>query len=322
MFEIQPFTINILLYACVFLGVLLAYEGLQQLLFRRETQAEARNRRMRMIQQGASTDDVLQLLRDPAILGSEQKRGAYARLRRLMIQAGLTVGPFWVFLGAGAIAGMTYVVTSKFLMPGLATGISAVFAVAVPFLVLSAMKEARIKKLTKQLPDALDLMSRGLKVGHPIAVTVGNVATDMPDPIGSEFGIIADQINFGDDIGTAFHDFANRVATEDANYLAVSIGIQHGTGGNLARILNVLSQVIRDRHTMRKKIKAISAEGRLSGLILTFLPIVIYLFIELSSPTFYGDVRSDRLYPYFACIIVGLVVAQGLLLHRLVKFKF
>ena len=149
-----------------------------------------------------------------------------------------------------------------------------------------------------------------------------SVATDMPDPIGSEFGVISDQINFGHDIGTAFHDFASRVATEDARYLAVSISIQHGTGGNLARILNLLSQVIRDRQTMRKKIKAISAEGRLSGLILTFLPIIIYGSIEFSTPTFYGDVRGDETFPYFAAAIIGLIIAQGLLLRSLVNFKF
>ena len=130
------------------------------------------------------------------------------------------------------------------------------------------------------------------------------------------------KINYGDDVATAFHDFAQRVATEDANYLAVSIGIQHGTGGNLSKILNVLSQVIRDRHTMRKKIKAISAEGRLSGMILTALPIFIYTTIELSSPTFYGDVRGDPIFPLFAAAIGGLVLLQGLILYRLVKFKF
>ena len=165
-------------------------------------------------------------------------------------------------------------------------------------------------------------MARGLKVGHPVAVTVGNVATDLPDPIGSEFGIIQDQINYGDDVATAFQDFAKRVGTEDANYLAVSIGIQHGTGGNLARVLSILSQVIRDRQTMQKKIKAISAEGRLSSLILTVLPVFIYFSIEMSTPSFYGDVRNDPLFPYFASAIVGLTIAQGLILKRLVKFKF
>ncbi|WP_135507163.1 type II secretion system F family protein [Roseovarius aestuariivivens] len=322
MFDQLPHTVNVLIYVCVFLGVFLTYEGLQQLFFRRETQSEARNRRMRVVQRGGSTEDALKLLRDTALLGPEKKGGLYMRLRRLLLQAGVSVGPFWVFLCMGLIAVAAFFAAVRVLPAGPSGGLSVVLAVALPLFVLMQMKSERIKKLTTQLPDALDLMARGLKVGHPVTVTVGNVATNMPDPIGSEFGLIADQINFGDDLGTAFHDFAKRVATEDARYLAVAIGIQHGTGGNLSRILNVLSQVIRDRHNMRKKIKAISAEGRLSGFILTFLPVLIYFSIELTTPTFYGDVRGDPKFPYFALAIVGLVMAQGLILHRLVKFKF
>ncbi len=321
MTHLEPSTMNILLLALIFLGVLLAYEGLQQLVFRKETDGEARNRRMKLIQRGASTDEVLQLLRDPALIGVESKGGPIIRVRRLLVQAGLTIGPIWVLIASAILGLAAFVGLSRITVPETALAASVVAAIVVPLLVLLAMKEARLAKLTKQLPDALDLMSRGLKVGHPIAVTVGKVATDMADPIGTEFGLIQDQINYGDDVATAFHDFATRVETEDAHYLAVSIGIQHGTGGNLSRILNVLSKVIRDRHTMRKKIKAISAEGRLSGLILTFLPVMIYLSIELTTPSFYGDVREDPLYPYFVYAIIGLIVVQGLLLNRLVKFK-
>ena len=322
MIDLAPFPLSILVYVLIFLGVLLAYEGLQQLFFLKETQGEARNRRMKMIQHGASTDQVLDLLRDPAMTDPDARAGLVTRLRRLMVQAGVTLSPIWLLAGAVGLGGLAFAVATRFVPQHLALPISTVLALAVPYLALSAMKEARLKKLTQQLPDALDLMARGLKVGHPVAVTVGHVATDMPDPIGTEFGLIQDQINYGDDVATAFHDFARRVDTEDANYLSVSIGIQHGTGGNLARILNVLSQVIRDRHTMRKKIKAISAEGRLSGLILTLLPIAIYLSIELTTPSFYGEVRDDPWYPVFLYVVIGLTVAQGLILHRLVKFKF
>lgn len=322
MIDLQPNTINILIYISIFVGILLAYEGLQQLVFRKESLGEARNRRMKMIQEGASTDQVLQLLRDPAMLASGKKPGLIARFRRLLVQAGLTISPIPVVFAVIFLAAVLFVAASRYLVPELALLISAVLASVLPLIALVAMKEARSRKLTKQLPDALDLMARGLKVGHPVAVTVGNVATDLPDPIGSEFGIIQDQINYGDDVATAFRDFAKRVGTEDANYLAVSIGIQHGTGGNLARVLGILSQVIRDRQTMQKKIKAISAEGRLSGLILTILPMFIYFSIELSTPTFYGDVRNDPLFPYFASAIIGLTIAQGLLLRQLVKFKF
>jgi tight adherence protein B len=113
---------------------------------------------------------------------------------------------------------------------------------------------------------------------------VNSVATDMPDPIGTEFGISQDQVSFGDDIVTAFNGFADRVDLEDARYLSVSVAIQHGTGGNLARVLQILSKVIRDRATMRQRIRAISAEGRLSALILTILPIAIFGVITLTTP--------------------------------------
>ncbi len=322
MIDLQPNTLNILIYISIFIGILLAYEGLQQLFQRNETLDEARNRRMKMIQGGASTDQVLQLLRDPAMVASGEKPGLMARFRRLLVQAGITISPIAFVFAVAFLASMLFVAASRYIAPELALIASAVLAMTLPLLALIAMKDARSKKLTKQLPDALDLMSRGLKVGHPVAVTVGNVASDLPDPIGTEFGIIQDQINYGDDVATAFQDFAIRVGTEDANYLAVSIGIQHGTGGNLARILNILSQVIRDRQTMQKKIKAISAEGRLSGLILTILPVFIYLSIEVSTPSFYGDVRNDPMFPYFAGVIIGLTIAQGLILRQLVKFKF
>lgn len=322
MIDLQPNTLSILLYISIFLGILLVYEGVAQFLLRGESSNEARNRRMKMIQGGASTDEVLQLLRDPAMMVSGERLGLIARLRRLLAQAGLTIGPVPVLFAIALFAAVIFVAASRFISPGLALVLSITVAVALPVIVLVAIKDARAEKLTKQLPDALDLMARGLKVGHPVAVTVGNVATDLPDPIGSEFGVIQDQINYGDDVATAFRDFAKRVGTEDANYLAVSIGIQHGTGGNLARILNILSQVIRDRQTMQKKIKAISAEGRLSSLILTFLPVFIFLSIHLTTPSFYGDIQSDPLFPYFAGAIIGLTVIQGLILRRLVSFKF
>ncbi|MGV6803387.1 MAG: type II secretion system F family protein [Ruegeria sp.] len=322
MIDPQPNILNIFIYISIFIGILLAFEGINQLFLRKETHKEARNRRMKMIQHGASTEEVLQLLRDPAMTASGHKPSLNARFRGLLVQAGLATSPVWIILAGTFIAALTFLAAIQFVVSEYALILGLALGVATPMLVLMAMKDARSKKLTKQLPDALDLMARGLKVGHPVAVTVGNVATDLPDPIGSEFGIIQDQINYGDDVATAFHDFAQRVGTEDAKYLAVSIGIQHGTGGNLARVLSILSQTIRDRQTMQKKIKAISAEGRLSSLILTILPVIIYLSIEISTPTFYGDVRNDPLFPYFASVILGLTITQGLILKRLVKFKF
>ncbi|MDF0594606.1 type II secretion system F family protein [Psychromarinibacter halotolerans] len=314
--------IGIIVYLTLFVGVLLLFEGMRAWLSRAESLTEARNRRMRMVKGGKSTDEVLSLLKDPDFATAKGAGSPIARLKKLLRQSGLRIslgvfGLLQVMLGAAL-----FLPASRFLPPLHAGGIAALVAAVLPLLVLVALKEERSKKLTKQLPDALDLMGRGLRVGHPLAATIASVAEDMPDPIGTEFGIIQDQIAYGDEMTAAFHEFAERVGSEDARYLAVSIGIQHGTGGNLARVLDILSTVIRDRQAMTKKIKAVSSEGRLSALILTVLPAIIFMAIHTSTPSFYGDVMDDPLFKPFAAAILGLVIFQGLLLRRLVTFKF
>lgn len=313
---------SLLIYIGLFIGVLLIFDGILQMATRKETHSDARNRRMKMIQNGATTDELMSLLRDPALAPGAGRVSMTMRLRRLLLQSGLRLGLFGFFAIVVVLSAAIFAVLSRVLEPVAAAPIAAAVAFFVPFAVVTQCKEARAKKITDQLPDALDLMARGLKVGHPLAVTVGSVAEDMADPIGSEFGSIQDQISYGDELSDAFRDFAERVGTEDARYLAVSVSIQHGTGGNLARVLQILATVIRDRHTMQKKIKAISAEGRLSGLILTFLPVFIFLSIHIATPSFYGDVMGHPMFRWAAGIMIALIVAQGLILRRLMKFQF
>lgn len=313
---------SFLIYMTLFLGVLLAFDGLIQLVFRKESNADVRNRRMRMIKAGADTETVLNLLRDPALQLNGTRGSVLIRLRRLLLQSGMRLNLFGFFAIVVVTGAAVFTGLSLYLDPPIAAPIAVLVAILLPLAVVSGVKDDRAQKLTDQLPDALDLMARGLKVGHPLPVTVASVASDMADPIGSEFGVIQDQISYGDDLVTAFRDFADRVGTEDARYLAVSVGIQHGTGGNLARVLNVLATVIRDRHIMKKKIKAISAEGRLSGVILTVLPVIIFLSIHLTTPSFYGEVMDHPMFRMFAGIMVALIVVQGLILKRLISFKF
>jgi len=310
----------LIVYVIVFVGVLVAFEGLRQFLTRGETSREARNRRMKMIARGATSEEVMDQLMRPAAARSGLARHI-PDLRDMLRRAGLTVPPVLFLLGAVGLGAAAALLAQVYLPPLAAAPVGVAFGLLVPMLVLKGLAQERLEKLVQQMPDALDLMSRGLKVGNPLNVTVRSVATDMPDPIGTEFGIIADQVSYGDDIATAFDDFAMRTGLEDTRYLAVTIGIQHGTGGNLARILQVLSKVIRDRAMMRKKIRAISAEGRLSALILSLLPFGIFGMIMASTPTFYSDVWNDPLFLPMAGAAVGLVVLQALILRRLVSFK-
>lgn len=307
-------------YIAVFVGCLLVFEGLRQLLSREESKEQATNRRMRMIKRGISSEEI-----QSALLGANRSirdQRMSARMSRMLRQAGLQIGFYRFLVGTVAFSFLLFVVGLQAMPSTTAFVIAIIVGLIAPFLIIVIIRSQRMAKLTSQLPDALDLMARGLEVGHPLSVTVGNVATDMPDPIGSEFGMIQDQVNYGDDIKDAFADFADRVELDDVRYTAVSVGIQHGTGGNLGHVLRVLSQVIRDRMMMRRKIRAISAEGRLSAFILSVLPFLIISVINITAPSFYGDVKDDPIFIYFAVAILVLIALQALILMRMVNFKF
>lgn len=238
-------------------------------------------------------------------------------LRRTGLQdraAALGVGTF-----VGAIllaAGLALVLPIWIALPG-----GMLIAAFATVHILRARHQKRMAALTMQLPDALDLMMRGLRVGHPINATISNVGRTMADPIGAEFRILSKQISHGDYLTDAFRDFAARTGQEDVEYLSVSIAIQHGTGGNLAEMLGTLSKVVRDRIIMRRRIRAISSEGRISAYLLSALPVVIYLATSLTAPDYYADVSDDPMFKPIAILIVALVVGNFLALRKLVSFK-
>ncbi|MGH6920844.1 MAG: type II secretion system F family protein, partial [Geminicoccaceae bacterium] len=209
---------------------------------------------------------------------------------------------------------------------GLAGFVALVLAlamgVALPVMVLVYVRGRRAGAIARQLPDGIDLMVRSLRAGHPLNSAFQVIAREMSDPLGSEMGIVADAITYGDDLTDAVTAFADRAGIEDARYLAVAINIQAGTGGNLAHVLEALAQVIRDRFAMLRKIRALSAEGRLTAMIVSIVPLVIFASLNALSPTFYGDVANDPLYLPFLTTGVVLTVANALVLRRLVRFHF
>lgn len=310
-----------LLYVGVALGVFLLFTGLAQLLARGENQSEARNRRMRMIGKGATTEEVLALLRPSDSTGLLSRLPILGNLSKEMARAGMTMAPsrFILLCLLGALA--VGAVALRFVPPIQAVGLAVILALLVPVAVVKVVRQKRVEKLTSQLPDALELMSRGLKVGHPLNTSIGAVAREMPDPIGSEFGIVFDQVSYGDDLVSAIGDFSDRVEIEDVHYLAVSIAIQHGTGGDLARVVDLLAKTIRGRISMRRRIKAVSAEGRLSATILTAMPFLLFLSVSTGSPDYYRGVADDPLFMPLAAITVVLIVANGLILRKLSNFR-
>lgn len=308
-------------YIGIFLGVLLAFDGLRQMLSRREDPRDARNRRMRLIAAGASTGEVLGLLKPKEAPWRLKALPFIGTLPSDLNKAGLTVKPV-VFMGlglAGALA-IAIVLTPR-LGPLLALAPGVLAGFVAPALVVRRMRDKRMQLLVAQLPDALDLMARGLKVGHPLNATIGSVARDMSDPVASEFGVILDQISYGDDLVNAFRDFAARIDLEDVHYLSTAVAIQNGTGGDLSRILITLGKVIRARITMRKRIMAISSEGRLTAIFMSLLPLFIFGATSITSPTYYWGIADDPLFKPVGITVVVLVIVNYLAMRRLVAIR-
>jgi tight adherence protein B len=307
-----------LIFIGVFLGALLLTEGLRQLTSRRETDAEARSRRMRMIAGGTDVKERLDILLPGANSGRDFLR---LDLGNKLVAAGLPPQPMPFGLGAVALACVSTLMLTPMFGLAAALGLALMLFILLPLMVLSAMRTARLKRISAQLPDALDLLARALQAGHPLSSSIGTVAETMPDPIGTEFGIMVDQISYGEELVSAFRKLADRNPTEDFNYLAVSIAIQHGTGGNLGRVLGVLAGVMRGRIMMRRKIKAMSAEGRISALILSSLPFLMVGLNSILTPAYYGDVLNDPLFMPLALFTLGLIFLNGFVLYRLVNFR-
>ncbi|NNE88245.1 MAG: type II secretion system F family protein [Silicimonas sp.] len=309
-------------YIGAFVGVLIALEGLRQLLSRSANAEQAKSRRMQLIQKGATTEEILKILKPTEKKSFVERLPFVGDLPVVLRQAGITMAPGAFLMTCFAATVAIFIVCSQLTSAINALVFAFIIGLFLPILQVRAKRGERMQKLVQQLPDALDLMARGLKVGHPLNTTLNSVANEMADPVGSEFGIVVDQVSFGDDLTEAFRDFSYRIDQEDVHYLSTAIAIQHGTGGDLARVLNVLSRTIRDRLNMRKKIKALTAEGRLTAAFLSFIPILIFVAMQVLTPSYYGSIANEPEAVPLGIAIVVLTVLNALVLRKLVNFRF
>jgi tight adherence protein B len=152
-------------------------------------------------------------------------------------------------------------------------------------------------------------------------VALGLVAREMSDPMGTEFGMTTDEINFGASTGAALDSLYSRVGHEDLLYLTMAIKIQNETGGNLAEILTRLARLIRERAMLRLKVKSITAEGRLSAVFLTAFPFVLFGIVSFVSPSYYGGLRDNPIAVPAIIVALFLLAVGNIIIYRMVNFK-
>ncbi len=179
------------------------------------------------------------------------------------------------------------------LPPILASLIGFTVGVAVPHVVIGVMGARRKKKFLAILPDAIDLIVRGLKSGLPVTESIAAVAAEMDDPVGTEFRRITDSVRFGQQLETAVWETAKRMDTPEFNFFVISMSIQRETGGNLAEALANLSDILRGRRQMRLKVKAMASEANASAYILGSLPFIMFAIVSVINPGYAWQLFED-----------------------------
>ena len=174
-----------------------------------------------------------------------------------------------------------------------------------PFLYLIILKRRRVEKFKRQLPEALDLMARALKAGHAFTNGMKLAADQFDDPLGPEFSEALDEINFGISVPNALRNMAKRIDCSEIRYFVVGVILQRETGGNLAELMGILSYLIREKFKFQGKVRTLSAEGKLSAIILIALPFFIAGWLQFSNPKYLATLFMD---PIGKVMILGAVM--------------
>lgn len=313
-----------LFYASAIISAVLFAETAYILFAANSTNRKRINRRMMASEKNhVSQKDILVQLRKERGMDEEGNLVLPMRwLNLLIVQSGITIGlrQAAAYYAAYVLLSLAFVVltTRSVALTLVALPLVSVF---VPYLYLKMRRGRKLTQFGRQLPEAIDLITRSLKAGHPVPVAISMVAREMPDPIGSEFGMVADEVTYGSDLVTALANMYERVGHPDLPLLVSSVSIQSTTGGNLREILDGLSLVIRDRLKMKAKIKAISAEGRMSALFLSAMPVMLFTVLLILIPDYYGGIWEYRqTYIGFTGLFIWLVTGN-LMIMKMVSFK-
>jgi tight adherence protein B len=302
-------------------GIMIA-EAVYVLYAGRKDRRVAINRRMKLQEGKISQEQVLIQLRKERGLDGRSSLFSLDRYRAMRTQSGVIM-PLARFLTitSGVALAIVLAAISKGLPPLYGVALFLALAPVIPIQVLKYRRGRRHKMFGIQLPEALELITRSLRAGHPVPVAIAMVAREMPDPIGTEFGVVADEITYGSDLVSALHSLFERVGHEDLPLFVTAVSIQSTSGGNLREILDGLASVIRDRGKLRRKGRAISTEGRMSAYILTAVPMLLAAGIMVLMPQFYTSVWGEPKTWYLIGGSVAWLMLGNAMLFKMSTFK-
>jgi tight adherence protein B len=310
------------IYALVFGAAMLGIQAGYYFFIRGRKTQQVINRRLVLSAQGASATAVLETLRNERKF-SNTANPFLQSLSRFWTQTGLRFDANTFVLSCVALVVVYFIIFGSILGFGMFVGVLALLAAAGSvILYLSHKRNQRIARFAAQFPDAVDVIVRGVKVGYPFSSAISLVAKEMADPIGTEFGMTADEISFGLDVKTALENLYLRVGQEDLLFLVIAMTIQLQTGGKLADLLSRLARTVRLRATLRLKVRTLTAEGRLSGIFLSATPFVLIVIIRLLSPDYFSGLTESAMFVPATGLGLAMLFIGNFVMYRMINFKY
>jgi tight adherence protein B len=245
----------------------------------------------------------------------------FLNMKKTFMQADANIKPSALFgislalaLAGGLLGSLT--AGSIYVAP-----VGALLFFSVPWLWLSFKRKGRLKKFASQLPDAMELVARALRAGHSLAAGMHVVHEEMPPPISKEFGRVYEEQNLGVSLEDAMKNMCNRVPNLDLRFFVTAVGIQRQTGGDLAEILDKIGYVIRERFKILGQVKALTAEGRLSGIVLVAMPFGLFGLMLQMKPDYISMLWTDPLGVKMSIFALVMQILGAICIKKIVDIK-
>ena len=244
-----------------------------------------------------------------------------APLERLLVQANSQM-PLGVFVLLSGLSGCVGAIAAAMFNLNLLAMLGAALGGGVlPFLGMRFKRQTRFTEFQRQLPDALDLMARALRAGHAFSVGMKMVGDELPEPIGPEMSRAVEEISYGIDIPEALKNLSTRIECVDLKFFITALIVQRETGGNLAELIESISRLIRLRFELYGRIKALSAEGKMSALVLIVLPFLLLFGLTWINPQYMDPLYSD---PTGQAMLAGALIWMGVgafIMKQMIEIK-
>jgi len=314
-----------IIYGLIFIAVLVLVEGIYLTVFGKSISLNSKvNRRLELLEKGGGREQVLEQLRKEMSQHlRSQQIPLYSLLATKAQKANIAFTPSQLIMIMGVLSVIAYVGLTVGTGAGtpVRIAVAALMGIGGVYVWVNNKAKKRTAMIEEQLPDAVELMVRSLRVGHPFSSAIAIVSNEVSDPLGSEMGVISDEAAYGRDMGESLKAMAERMDMQDLRFLAVAVTIQQTSGGNLAEILDGLAKVIRARFKLFRRVKAITAEAKWSGMFLSVFPLGALVMINVIQPNYYDDVKDTAVFIPACLVVAGFLVTNIVVMRRLVNIK-